>query len=242
MNPRVEQLAENVTLYCGDCREIVREIADADALVSDPPYGMAWNTDSTRFSGGDPSRNNRKRGDGKASWGAIVLDDKPFDPAPWLAFPETILWGANHYAERLPRGTTLVWAKKGTAAWGTFLSDAEIGWQSGGHGVYCKHVEFQGGLQRKAENNGREAAHPTQKPIALMEWCIGRLRGGRHILDPFMGSGTTGVAAVRLGRRFSGIEIEPKYFDTACRRISDELRRPRLFAEPVAVHVQEALL
>lgn len=242
MAHRVEHLAEGVTLYQGDCREVAAAVTDADALVSDPPYGMAWNTDSTRFSGGDPSRNNRKRGDGKASWGAIVLDDEPFDPAPWLRYPETILWGANHYAERLPRGTTLVWAKKGTAAWGTFLSDAEIGWQSGGHGVYCKHVEFQGGLQRKAENNGREAAHPTQKPITLMEWCIGRLKGGQHILDPFMGSGTTGVAAVRLGRRFSGIEIEPKYFDTACRRISDELRRPRLFAEPTAMPVQEALL
>lgn len=242
MSVRKEQLAEDVTLWLGDCREIAASITGVDAVVSDPPYGMAWNTDSTRFSGGDPTRNNRKRGDGKSTWGAIKLDDVPFDPAPWLAYPEAILWGSNHYAERLPRGTTLVWAKKGTPAWGTFLSDAEIGWQSTGHGVYCKHVEFQGGLARKAENDGLQAAHPTQKPIPLMEWCIGRLKAGHHILDPFMGSGTTGVAAVRMGRAFDGIEIEPKYFDTACRRIADEMRRPRLFAEPVARPVQEALL
>lgn len=238
---RTEQLAENVTLYLGDCREIAASIAGVDAVVSDPPYGMAWNTDSTRFSGGDPSKNNRKRGHGKATWGDIVADDVPFDPAPWLAYPEAILWGSNHYAERLPRGTTLVWAKKGTPAWGTFLSDAEIGWQSAGHGVYCKHVEFQGGLARKAENDGQSAAHPTQKPIALMEWCIGRLKGGEHILDPYMGSGTTGVAAVRLGRRFSGIEIAPQYFDAACRRISDELRRPRLFTEKPPAPVQTSM-
>jgi len=233
---RVEQLAEGVTVYCGDCREIAGTIMGVDAVVSDPPYGMAWKTDSKRFTGGK-----RKAGDGVSTWGDIVADDVPFDPAQWLDYPEAILWGSNHYAERLPRGTTLVWAKKGTAAWGTFLSDAEIGWQSAGHGVYCKHVEFQGGLARKAENDGQCAAHPTQKPIALMEWCIGRLKGGQHILDPFMGSGTTGVAAVRLGRRFSGIEISPSYFDAACRRIADELRRPRLFAERPAAPVQEAL-
>lgn len=239
----MEHLAESVSVWLGDCREIA-PLADegVDACVSDPPYGMRWNTDSTRFSGGDPSRNNRREGDGRSSWGDIVQDDRPFDPAPWLIYSETILWGANHYAERLPRGTTLVWAKKGTPAWGTFLSDAEIGWQSGGYGVYCKFVEFQGGLQRKAENDGLLAAHPTQKPIALMEWCIGRLKRGLHILDPFMGSGTTGVAAVRLGRKFTGIEIEPRYFDIACRRISDALSRPDMFIARPAPAVQEALL
>jgi site-specific DNA-methyltransferase (adenine-specific) len=227
---RIEQLAEGVTLYLGDCREVLPTLGKADAVVTDPPYGMGWNTDSTRFSGGDPTKNNRRRGDGTARWGDIKGDNVPFDPLPWLAFPETIMWGANHYADRLPRGTTLVWAKKGTAAWGTFLSDAEIGWQSGGYGVYCKHVEFQGGLQRKAENDGLRAAHPTQKPIELMVWCIQRTRGAT-ILDPYMGSGTTGVAAVKLGRKFIGIEIEPKYFDIACRRISEALKQPDMFIE-----------
>jgi site-specific DNA-methyltransferase (adenine-specific)/modification methylase len=114
--------------------------------------------------------------------------------------------------------------------------------KGGGHGVYCKFVEFQGGLARKAENDGERSAHPTQKPIDLMLWCLQRLKGGRTILDPYMGSGTTGVACVRLGRRFIGIEIEPKYFDIACRRIGDELKRPRLeLAAPAPPAVQEAL-
>lgn len=239
---RIEHLADGVTLYLGDCREILPTLGKIDAVVSDPPYGMEWNTDSTRFSGGDPAKNNRRRGNGTSRWGAIIGDAIPFDPIPWLAFGETILWGSNHFAERLPRGTTLVWAKKGTAAWGTFLSDAEIGWQSGGYGVYCKHVEFQGGLQRKAENDGLQAAHPTQKPIALMEWCIERLKSRGTILDPFMGSGTTGVAAVNLGRKFVGIEIDPGYFDIACRRIQAALDAPDMFVERPAAPKQEALL
>ena len=237
MSVRVEHLAEGVTLMLGDSRDIEALDYREAAVVSDPPYGMAWNTDSTRFTGG-----NQKRGDGRADFGSIVADDVPFDPAPWLAFDEVILWGANHYGARLPLGSTLVWIKKSEHAYGTFLSDAEIGWQKGGHGVYCKHVEFQGGFQRARQNDGKRSAHPTQKPIDLMEWCIGRLKSGRHILDPFMGSGTTGVAAVKLGRRFTGIEIEPKYFDIACRRIEDALRRPDMFVGRPAAPKQEALL
>lgn len=109
----------------------------------------------------------------------------------------------------------------------------------GGHGVYCKYVEFQGGLARKAEHDGKQSAHPTQKPVDLMLWCVERVKG-RRILDPYMGSGTTGVACVRLGRRFIGVEIEPKYFDIACRRIADELKRPRLDLAPPPVVKQEA--
>lgn len=237
MNSRVETLAEGVTLYLGDCREILPTLGKVDAVVTDPPYGMSWNTDSTRFTGG-----NRKPGDGRSDFCSIVEDYVPFNPDPWLIFPEVILWGANHFAQRLPLGTTLVWLKKSPHAYGTFLSDAEIGWQTSGHGVYCKHVEFQGGLARKAEYNGLQSAHPTQKPIDLMVWCIQRLRGGKRILDPFMGSGTTGVAAVKLGRRFIGIEVEPKYFDIACRRIEDALRRPDLFVDRPALAKQESLL
>ncbi len=88
---------------------------------------------------------------------------------------------------------------------------------------------------------GEEFAHPTQKPIDLMRWCLCLLVDARIILDPFMGSGTTGVAAVKLGRRFIGIEIEPKYFDIACRRISEALKQPDLFIEKPKPAKQEAL-
>jgi site-specific DNA-methyltransferase (adenine-specific)/modification methylase len=87
-----------------------------------------------------------------------------------------------------------------------------------------------------------EFGHPTQKPLPLMSWCIGFLPDAETILDPFMGSGTTGVACVQLGRKFIGIELEPTYFDIACRRISDELKRPRLpLQEPPPAPKQEAL-
>lgn len=92
------------------------------------------------------------------------------------------------------------------------------------------------------EEAGGVKAHPTQKPIDLMAWCIGMTKAA-HIVDPYMGSGTTGVAAVRLGRRFTGIEIDPGHFDTACRRIADELKRPRLDLAPAApVPVQESMV
>jgi DNA modification methylase len=86
--------------------------------------------------------------------------------------------------------------------------------------------------------------HPTQKPLRLMRWCIeqSRVPVGATILDPYMGSGSTGVAAVQMGRGFVGIEIDPRYFDIACRRIADELSRPRLALEAPPAPVQEALL
>ena len=229
MSWRSEQLSDSVTLYCGDCREILPTLGKVDAVISDPPYGMAWDTNSKRFSGGNRER---QRGPGRSDYPEIVGDAVPFDPSRWLAYPEVILWGANHFGARLPVGSTLVWIKKGAHLFGTWLSDAEIGWQKGGHGVYCKEASFPP-PSRIAENDGRLAAHPTQKPIDLMMWCVQRTKG-RTILDPYMGSGTTGVACVRLGRRFIGIEIEPKYFDIACRRIANETKQARLFAEPPA--------
>ena len=235
MSVRKEQLAENVTLYLGDCAGFdFSDFYGSAALVSDVPYGMAHDTDSTRFTGGQ-----HKRGDGRADWGAIVGDSKPFDPTPWLRFRECIMWGSNHYAARLPVGCTLVWIKKAPHLFGTFLSDAEVAWQSGGHGVYIHYEQFPP-PSRIAESGDGRVAHSTQKPVGLMEWCIGRTKASL-ILDPYMGNGTTGVAAIRQGRGFVGCELSSRHFDTACRRISDELRRPRLFAEPVAKPVQEAL-
>jgi DNA modification methylase len=162
-----------------------------------------------------------RRGQGRSDWGSIANDDKPFDPAEWLPFPEVILWGANHFAARLPVGTQLVWVKRLDAAFGSFLSDAEVAWQKGGHGVYCWRDTSLCGEAKYRE-------HPTQKPLDLMRWCIKRMKAST-ILDPFMGSGTTGVACVKLGRKFIGIEIEPKYFNIACKRIEQAYAQPDLF-------------
>ena len=214
-------------LYLGDCMEVLPTLPKVDAVITDPPYGMAWDTDSTRFTG-------YKRGDGRSDWNPIAGDAEPFDPAPLLAFPKVVLFGANHYAARLPVGTTLVWVKKADHLFGSFLSDAEIAWMKGGYGVYCYRKQFPP-PSRMAENNGVDVAHPTQKPIGLMKWCIEKsgVAEGALILDPYMGSGTTGVAAVQMGRRFIGIEREPKYFDIACRRIEDAQRVQDMFAHEV---------
>lgn len=225
---RIERIGE-ATLYLGDCAAILPTLPKVDAVITDPPYGMAWNTNSARFSGNEQEY---KRGLGRSDWGAIQEDDEPFDPVPWLAFDKVILWGANHYAQRLPVGTTLVWVKKDDHLFGTWLSDAELGWQKGGHGVYVFRRSFPPPV-RIAQNDGLQAAHPTQKPLELMAWCIERLGLPRLILDPYMGSGTTGVATVHMGLSFIGIEREPRHFDTACRRIERAYKQRPLFeAEP----------
>jgi DNA modification methylase len=197
-----------VKIYHGDCREWMPE---ADAVVSDPPYGMAWDN---RITGG---KNGSNPGGRTRLFGVpITADDEPFDPAPWLRYREVILFGSNHFAQRLPVGTTLVWVKKVDTAFGTFLSDAEIAWQKGGHGVYCYRDTAY-----RAEKAGHAQAHPTQKPVGLMRWCIARTSG--TVLDPFMGSGTTLVAAKSLGRKAIGIEIEERYCEVAAIRCSQEV-------------------
>ncbi len=225
MTFRKETLAEGVEVWLGDCAELRATLPLQAAIVSDVPYGMDWDTDSTRFTGGQ-----HKRGEGRSDWGDIASDDVPFDPVPWLAFNECIIWGSNHYGQRLPVGTTLVWMKKPPQLFGTFLSDAEVGYQKGGYGVYLHYEQFPP-PSRIAEHDGKSPAHPTQKPVGLMSWCVDRTKSAT-VIDPYMGSGTTGVAAVKRGRRFIGIELKPVHFDTACRRISDALKQPDMFIAP----------
>lgn len=199
-------------IYHGDCREIVP--LAAGAVVSDPPYGMKWNTDSSRFSGGEPSSRLR-RGRGRTDWGAVTADDQPFDPTPWLGYSEVILWGSNHFASRLPVGTTLVWIKRLEGGYGSFLSDAELAWMKGGHGVYCRRDTS---LMSHTGNRW----HPTEKPLGLMKWCIEKTKAAT-ILDPFMGSGTTLRAAKDLGRKAIGVEINERYCEIAAKRLGQEV-------------------
>jgi site-specific DNA-methyltransferase (adenine-specific) len=216
---RIETIAEGVTLYLGDCREILPTLGKVDAVVTDPPYGMNLNTNGMRFSGG-AVESQKRRSAGKA-YAPIVGDDGAFDPAPFLDFKYAIMWGMNHFSERLPQGGGLVWLKRTDEALGSFLSDAELGWEKGKTGVFC----FRSYPQAMAA----ERVHPTQKPVDLMQWCIQRTRG--VVLDPYMGSGSTGVACVKLGRPFIGIEIDATYFDIAHKRISDAAKQPDMFIE-----------
>lgn len=191
------------------------------AIVTDPPYGLGdlWN------GGGGVS---------KSSWVFAASEAKAWDmQAPsWL--PEivqslpAIVWGGNYFALPLSR-CWLVW-DKGIPDFTT--GHSELAWTNLDKPIrnfrLCPNIMTPSGADGKK-------VHPTQKPLPLMKWCIGHLPDGCNaILDPFMGSGTTGVAAVQMGRKFIGIEREPKYFDIACRRIEEAQRQGDLFIEGTA--------
>lgn len=220
-----------IDLRLGDCLEILPMLGRVDAVVADPPYGV-------RKIRGGILRSNYTRFTGGKKWTSrdhveVVGDDAPFDPTHFLAFPQVILFGMNCYSNRLPTGSVLVWCKKPPSSLGKFLGDCEIAWMKGGHGVYLFHHVWAG-VCRDSEVG--HVLHPTQKPVELMKWCIGRLKldPGATILDPYMGSGTTGVAAVHLGYNFIGIECHEPYFKIAERRIHAEVDRTALFGEQLA--------
>jgi site-specific DNA-methyltransferase (adenine-specific) len=227
---------DDVTLYNADCLDILPTLGPVDAVITDPPYGMNNNVFSGRFSGGA-----WERGDRHAWTEPIVGDDKPFDPTPWLGFDRVVMWGFQHFASRLPVGSTLVWIKKDAHLWGTFLSDADLAWMKGGCGVYCFQRNWSGFSRLVTVG---KSSHPNEKPIELMAWAMDKARIpiGATVLDPFMGSGTTGVACVRTGRRFIGIEIDPTYFAIAQRRIAEAQLQPQLFAAQDAAVFQPSML
>jgi len=228
---RKEERIGGQRLILGDCLEVIPLLGKVDAVVTDPPYGMNWNTDSTRFSGGKTPGIKRK---------SIEGDGVPFDPTPILSLKcPTVMWGYNHMAQRLPVGKTLIWLKQNPQSFGEFLSDAELGWATGGNGVWAFYRPRS--IATAVSEGGGRVAHPTQKPVALMEWCIGLLPDVKIILDPFMGSGTTLVACQRLGRQSIGIEVDPDYFEIACKRVDEATRQPDMFVQPPPKPVQEGM-
>lgn len=249
---RIERIGD-ATLYLGDCREILPTLGKVDAVVTDPPYGQSYKPRTsampTRASGRGLNGNwSEKRGRNDAP---IFGDDQPFDPGVVLDIaPSVILWGAHRFAHLLPVGQWLVWDKRvdmptidqgdGEAAWLNTEGPIRIirhRW----HGLILEPGSDEA-LRQPGTTFATARLHPTQKPVRVMEWCLGFLPDATTILDPFMGSGTTGVAALKLGRKFIGIEIEPKYFDIACRRISEAWKQPRLFDEPQKKPEQLTLL
>lgn len=207
---RVETIGA-ATLYLGDCRGIIPTLGHVDAIVTDPPYGIG--EDGGKFRG--------RLGQGhrvlpKLAWDTAPPDAALFDLLREVS-DEQIIWGGNYFADKLPPSKGwLYWQK----LMGGDFSDGELAWTSRDRALR----EFT------ACNKAHGKEHPTQKPIELMCWCLGLIPDAETILDPFMGSGTTGVATLRLGRKFIGIEIEPSYFDIACRRIEDAASRPDMFA------------
>lgn len=204
----------NATLYHGDCREILPTLPKVDAIVTDPPYGLG-----EKWNGGGGSKN--------SSWRFDPSEAKTWDmEAPnWMPelasiADEVIIWGGNYFAMS-PSRCWLVWDKKQNDSWTT--GQCELAWTNLDRPV--RAFRF---AQCEQVNEGKKE-HPTQKPLALMEWCF-KWVSGQLVLDPFMGSGTTGVACINLGRSFIGIERERKYFEIACERITAASAQGRLFA------------
>ena len=200
------------TLYLGDCRDILPTLGKVDAVVTDPPYGIAH-----KWQGG------KGHGWGKADNDKALRNEwDESTPSPetmalvLAAGAEAIIWGGNYFALP-PSRCWFVWNKPER---NFTLAEAELAWTS------------RDNVARVYDGPRSESdrIHPTQKPVALMKWCVEKTKA-ETILDPFMGSGTTGVAAVQMGRSFIGIEREPKYFDIACKRIAEAQRQGDFFVE-----------
>jgi site-specific DNA-methyltransferase (adenine-specific) len=227
---RVETIG-TCTLYLGDLLEVLPTLPKAECVITDPPYGI-----------GESSKKNATRGkafgsrvDGKNTKGTYVpptdygtyeWDDKPLDPerlqAVLRAGEKIILWGGNYYD--LPKATKwLVWDKENS---GDF-ADCELAWTNL-PGAVRMFRHMWNGMLRASERGQR--VHPTQKPIALMRWCLQQAGNPASVVDPCMGSAPVGVACSELQVPYYGIEVDQRYFETACQRVENAQRQERLFA------------
>lgn len=223
---RREEIIGECRLLLGDCLQILPTLGKVDAVVTDPPYGLG-----DKWQGGKAETKARwKLNDGGSnmSWDA--------EPSIGLnqalqCSPNAIVWG-GHYYDLPPKRGWLVW-------------DKIVRSFSSGH-VELAWTTLEQPTRAFNYAHGELASegklHPTQKPLPLMLWCLGFLPEARTILDPFMGSGTTGVACVKMGRRFIGIEIDEGYFDIAVRRIEEAYRQPDMFVKRPAPPEQLSML
>ena len=215
---RIETIG-NATLYLGDCMEVLPTLGKVDAVVTDPPYGIG--ADRMNLGGCVASRMEQED-----EW-----DSKPADLS-WLANMDChkIVWGGNYFPLP-PSRCVLVW-DKGRRFQGRSFAEIEMAWTN---------LDASARLFQYDQLQEGQRVHRTQKPLAVMLWCLGYIPGAQTILDPFMGSGTTGVASIQAGRSFIGIEREPAYFDIARRRIEQAHAQGQLFEPTQAAPVQLGL-
>jgi len=202
------------TLYHGDCMDVLPTLSGVDAVVTDPPYGIAYDASGSSQRGIQP-------------FAMIQGDDKPFDVSPFLEFDDVLAWCRPQWTLNVPVGVG------GWYAWdktlqnnGCRIAECEYAWHKRATKTRVFRHLWSGAY--RASESGIQSVHPTQKPIALMVWCLSHVKE-HTILDPFMGSGTTGVACICEGRNFIGIEKDEKYFQIAVERIRRELQQERLF-------------
>lgn len=205
-------------LLHGDSVALCNALPHWDALLTDPPYGIGFDSagkKNARFAGV------KVRGDAEQ-----------FDPRPWLEILDNrpaLIFGANNFAPLMPVGGWLVWDKRCSAAADRIIgSPFELAWCSNPK-LYA-FARIQHGGVKNADGEGVKRVHPTQKPVVLMQRCLELLKipAGSTILDPYMGSGTTGVAALRMGYNFVGVEIEEHNVEIAETRIRAEASRMSL--------------
>ena len=222
-------------LILGDCLQVMPLLGRFDAVVTDPPYGIGLDKG---FGGGGFGFGGRRNDNGARQYAGSWDKERPHPlafEAILAAAEQHMVWGGQFFADLLPpQGKWLFWDKCQTMP---SFGDGELAWTSL-KGDAVKQFTYNGsGLHAKEKNR----VHPTQKPVALMEWCLGFLPDAKTILDPFMGSGTTLVACQRMGRQGTGIELDPDYFDVACRRVDEAARQPDLFVAPEPAPVQGGL-
>jgi len=222
----------DATLYLGDCMDVLPTLGKVDAVITDPPYGVDL---AGGFSGAGGFSKPIQRRTYEGDWDKSTPEQDLFD----LMLSKgsvAIFWGGNYFTDKLPvNGAWLVWDKQNTMP--TF-SDCELAWTN----IKRKNVKRLVYMQNGCMTKEKERFHPTQKPLDVMKFCIEQASNPETILDPFMGSGTTGVAAIQLGRKFIGIEREPKYFEIACQRIEQAAAQGKLFAPEPVKQVQESFL
>jgi DNA modification methylase len=222
----------NAELWLGDCREVLPLLPRVDLMLTDPPYGIG--IDGQKESVNRNPKHNRKAHD-FLGWDSETPERLVFELLRYKSAGQ-IVWGGNYFIDKLPHPTKgwLFWDK---GQRGLTMSDGELAWTS---------YEFPMRaytLNRVALQEDGGTEHPTQKPLRLMTWCLGLVPDARTVCDPFMGSGTSGVACVQMGRQFYGIERERKYFDIACERISRAQAQGTLLPpEKPPEPVQEGLL
>lgn len=222
-----EEIIGNARLILGDCREVLPTLGKVDAVVTDPPYGIGESAGKAKTRTSGLTSKVRNAQIYRKDYGDDNWDDKPIDTELMAAVRSAgrwnIIFGGNYY-EVPATSCWLVWDKLNGA---TDFADCELAWTNLPKAVRRIQFLWNGCMRAQGETRGD---HPTQKPIGVMKWAIGHLPAPSDtILDPFMGSGTTGVAAVQMGRKFIGIEREPKYFDIACKRIEDAQRQGDMF-------------
>jgi site-specific DNA-methyltransferase (adenine-specific)/modification methylase len=202
----------NAELWHGDCREVLPLLPQHDLLLTDPPYGLSYVPSQP-----GATHRTEMRGDD----GSIDLSFLPY------LSTNVITWGANCYPQVLPYGGRwLCWDKRGgiESADRMLGSPFELAWTNRTTG-YDKIIRLLHGGVVNCDKANAKRDHPTQKPVRLMEWCLALYPKALTVIDPFMGSGTTGVACAKLGKAFTGIDIERRYFDIACERIENAQRQ-----------------